>query len=306
MKITELLGIEYPIIQGAMAQISKHPLVSAVSEAGGLGVIASGGMTPEQLREEIRQVREVTDKPFGVNLMLMMGRVDELVEVIIEEKVKVVTTGAGTPKRFMPKFKEAGIIVIPVVPSVKLAKKMDELGVDALIAEGTEAGGHIGRIATMPLIPQIVDAVSIPVIAAGGIGDGRTMYAAFALGASAVQSGTVFLTSEECPIPDSYKQKVLEASETSAVVTGLRSGHMVRVIANEMTNEYLQKEFEGAPQEELDKLTDGSLNKAVYDGDVDRGSLMAGQISGMFTEIRTVKDIIESMYHDAMKVKVNL
>ena len=290
-KITELLNIDYPIFQGAMAQISTSSLVGAVSEAGGLGIIASGGMTAEQLTEEIRKTRAITNKPFAVNIMLMMDNCDEIVNVILDNHVNIITTGAGTPKKYMPRLKEAGVIVIPVVPSAKLAKKMEDIGADAVVAEGTEAGGHIGEVATMPLITAVTNAVSIPVIAAGGISDGRGLAAAVALGAEGVQMGTVYLASKECPIPNSFKEKVIESIETSTVVTGRKNGAPVRTIKNEMTQHYLELENKDVPREELEKLTMGSLRKAVVEGDVDNGSLMAGQILGNVSEIRSVEEI---------------
>ena len=259
MSITKLLQIKYPIFQGAMAQISHYQLAAAVSEAGGLGIIASGGMTGEQLREEIRELRKLTDKPFGVNIMLMMKNIKDIVTVIIEEKVPVVTTGAGTPKHIMPYLKEAGVKVIPVVASVKHAQKMQELGVDAVVAEGSEAGGHIGETNTMALIPQIVDAVDIPVIAAGGIADGRGLAAAFTLGAQGVQMGTVFLASDECPIAKAYKEAVLAATDTATAVTGRIAGAPVRCIRNEMTDHYIELEQKGTNREELEEITIGSL-----------------------------------------------
>ncbi|MEG0286689.1 MAG: DUF561 domain-containing protein [Vagococcus sp.] len=294
-KITDLLGIEYPIFQGAMAQISTSALAGAVSEAGGLGIIASGGMTAEKLREEIKKTREMTNKPFAVNVMLMMENCDEIVDVIIESNVKIITTGAGTPKKYMPKLKEAGVMVIPVVPSAKLAKKMEDLGVDAVVAEGTEAGGHIGEVATMPLIAAVTKAVSIPVLAAGGISDGRGLAAAFSLGAVGVQMGTVYLASKECPIPDSFKEKVIESVETSTVVTGRRNGAPVRTIRNTMTDHYIALENQDVPREELEKLTMGSLAKAVVEGDVENGSLMAGQILGNISSIRSVFEIHQAI-----------
>lgn len=294
-KITELLGIEYPIFQGAMAQISTSQLAGAVSEAGGLGIIASGGMSANQLREEIQKTRAITDKPFAVNVMLMMENCDEIVDVILESNVKIITTGAGTPKKYMPKLKEAGVIVVPVVPSAKLAKKMEDLGADAVVAEGTEAGGHIGEVATMPLIAAVTKAVSIPVVAAGGISDGRGLAAAFSLGAEGVQMGTVYLASKECPIPDSFKEKVIESIETSTVVTGRRNGAPVRTIRNAMTTHYIELENQDVPREELEKLTMGSLAKAVVEGDVENGSLMAGQILGNITSIRAVAQIHEDI-----------
>lgn len=299
MKLTDLLNIEYPVLQGAMAQISTAPLVAAVSKAGGLGIIASGGMSADQLRNEINEVRKVTDKPFGVNLMLMMPGIKELVEVIIEEKVPVVTTGAGTPKHVLPFLKEAGIKVIPVVPNANIAVKMEELGCDAVIVEGCEAGGHIGTVTTMVLVPQVVRSVSIPVIAAGGIAKGASMAAAMVLGASGVQSGTVFLATEECPIPDTYKEMVVNAKETSTVVTGNTTKSPVRSLANEMTLEYLEKENAGASKEELEKLTEGSLYKAAVLGDVNRGSMMSGQVAGLVDKVDTCKNVIENMVNDA-------
>ncbi|HFI0683061.1 TPA: DUF561 domain-containing protein [Streptococcus suis] len=292
MSIQSLLGIQYPIIQGAMAQISMAPLVAAVSQAGGLGVIASGGLTADQVRDQIRQVKAATDKPFAVNLMLMMHNIAEIVQVVIDEGVPIVTTGAGTPKHVMPHLKAAGIKVVPVVAAVKHAKKMEELGVDAIIAEGCEAGGHVGETNTMALIPQIVDAVNIPVIAAGGIADGRGIAAALALGAQGVQIGTLFLASQECPIPDSYKQAVIDADDTATVVTGRRNGAPVRCIANTMTQEYLALEDEKADRDQLEAITMGALGRAVRDGDVDTGSVMAGQIAGMIKEVKPVAGII--------------
>ena len=288
MSITKLLQIKYPIFQGAMAQISHYQLAAAVSEAGGLGIIASGGMTGEQLREEIRELRKLTDKPFGVNIMLMMKNIKDIVTVIIEEKVPVVTTGAGTPKHIMPYLKEAGVKVIPVVASVKHAQKMQELGVDAVVAEGSEAGGHIGDTNTMALIPQIVDAVDIPVIAAGGIADGRGLPAAFTLGA-------------QCPIADAYKEAVLAANDTATAVTGRIAGAPVRCIRNEMTDHYIELEQKGTNREELEEITIGSLSKAVYEGDTVHGSMMSGQIAGMVKEIKPCKEIIETIVAEAQE-----
>lgn len=306
MKLTELLSIEFPIIQGAMAQIAMAPLAAAVSKAGGLGIIASGGMTPDQLRDEIKQVRQLTDRPFGVNLMLMMEGVEALVQVVIEEKVPVLTTGAGTPKRFMPQFKEAGIKVIPVIPNAKIAMKMEAIGCDAVIAEGSEAGGHIGSVSTMVLVPQVVRSVSIPVIAAGGVANGSTMAAAFALGAIGVQCGTVFLATKESPIPDSYKQKVIEASETSTVITGASQNHPVRVLGNEMTQRYLEMEKAGTSTEELEAITAGSLYRAAKLGDVVTGSMMCGQSGGLVDEIKTVETVINELYENAKEIAKTL
>lgn len=306
MSICKLLGIDYPIFQGAMARIATADLAAAVSNAGGLGIIASGGMTADQLREEIRKCKAMTDKPFAVNLMLMMENCGELVDVLIEEGVKVVTTGAGTPKRFMPAFKENNVKVIPVVPSVKLAMKMEELGADAVVAEGTEAGGHVGETTTMCLVPQVVSAVNIPVIGAGGVGDGRSVAAMYALGAQGVQVGTLFLSAEECPVPLSFKQAVLEANDTATVVTGRRNGAPVRSIKNKMLTKFIELEERNAPREEIEAIALGSLSKAVYEGDVENGSVMAGQITGMVKEIRPVKQIIESLFSSAEELVSNL
>ena len=302
MIITNLLGIKYPIFQGAMAQIARHELVSAVSNAGALGILASGGVSPEELRKEIQQCKEFTDKPFAVNLMLMMPNIDEIINVVIEEGVKIVTTGAGTPRKFMPRLKEVGIKVIPVIPSVKAAVKMEELGCDAVVVEGMEAGGHVGTSTTMALLPQVTSAVNIPVIAAGGIADGRGMAAAYCLGASGVQMGTVFLASEECPVTDAYKNMILEAVDTSTTLTGEKFGAPVRSIKNELTKRYHELEEQSSTLMELEELTLGSLRRAVYDGDVENGSVMAGQIAGLVNEILPVKNIIEGVIKEARKV----
>ena len=302
MTITNLLGIKYSIFQGAMAQIARHELVSAVSNAGALGILASGGVSPEELRREIQQCKEFTDKPFAVNLMLMMPNIDEIIDVVLEEGVKIVTTGAGTPRKFMPRLKEAGIKVIPVIPSVKAAVKMEELGCDAVVVEGMEAGGHVGTSTTMALLPQVTSAVTIPVIAAGGIADGRGMAAAYCLGASGVQMGTVFLASEECPVTDAYKNMILEAVDTSTTLTGEKFGAPVRGIKNELTKKYHELEERSSTLMELEELTLGSLRRAVYDGDVENGSVMAGQIAGLVNEIRPVKNIIEDVIKEAREV----
>ncbi|HAA9306816.1 2-nitropropane dioxygenase [Listeria monocytogenes] len=306
MSLTEMLQIKYPILQGAMAQIATYELASAVSNAGGLGIIASGGMSADALREQIRLCKEKTTKPFAVNIMLMMPNCPELVDVIIEEDVRVVTTGAGTPKPFMEKFKAAGIKVIAVIPSVKIAQKMEEIGVDAVVAEGTEAGGHVGETTTMALVRQVVSAVNIPVIAAGGIADGHGMAAVYALGASGVQIGTLFLVAEECPVPASFKQAVLDATDTSTTVTGRRNGAPVRSIKNPMIQKYVELENENASRDKLEELTLGSLRKAVHEGDVENGSVMAGQICGMLTEIRSTSDIIENLMKESKQVVSNL
>ena len=302
MTITKLLGIKYPVFQGGMAQIARHELASAVSNAGGLGIIASGGMSIEQIREEIVNCKKHTDKPFAVNLMLMMHNIDEIIDVVIEEGVGIVTTGAGTPRKYMPKLKEAGIKVIPVIPSVKAAKKMEELGCDAVVVEGMEAGGHVGESTTMALLPQVTSAVNIPVIAAGGIADGRGVAAAYCLGASGVQMGTVFLATEECPVSENYKNAILEAVDTSTTLTGTKFGAPVRGIKNELTKRYHELEERSSTLMELEELTLGSLRKAAYEGDVENGSIMSGQIAGLVNEIRPVKDVIEGIFEEAQKV----
>lgn len=302
MAITKLLGIKYPVFQGAMAQIARYQLASAVSNAGGLGIIASGGMSPEQLREEIVNCKKHTDKPFAVNLMLMMHNIDEIIDVVIEEGVGIVTTGAGTPRKYMPRLKEAGIKVIPVIPSVKAAKKMEELGCDAVVVEGMEAGGHVGESTTMALLPQVTSAVNIPVIAAGGIADGRGVAAAYCLGASGVQMGTVFLATEECPVSENYKNAIIEAVDTSTTLTGTKFGAPVRGIKNELTKRYHELEEKSSTLMELEELTLGSLRKAAYEGDVENGSIMSGQIAGLVNEIRPVKDVIEGIFEEAQKV----
>ena len=302
MAITKLLGIKYPVFQGAMAQIARHELASAVSNAGGLGIIASGGMSIEQIREEIVNCKKHTDKPFAVNLMLMMHNIDEIIDVVIEEGVGIVTTGAGTPRKYMPKLKEAGIKVIPVIPSVKAAKKMEELGCDAVVVEGMEAGGHVGESTTMALLPQVTSAVNIPVIAAGGIADGRGVAAAYCLGASGVQMGTVFLATEECPVSENYKNAIIEAVDTSTTLTGTKFGAPVRGIKNELTKRYHELEEKSSTLMELEELTLGSLRKAAYEGDVENGSIMSGQIAGLVNEIRPVKDVIEGIFEEAQKV----
>lgn len=302
MSITKLLGIKYPIIQGGMAQIALAPLAAAVSNAGGLGIIGSGGFSGDRLREEIRKCRELTDKPFGVNIMLMAPNKQELAEIVVEEGVKVVTTGAGNPAPFMEMWKKAGIKVIPVIPSVKIAKKMEAIGADAIVAEGTEAGGHVGETTTMALVPQVVDAVNIPVIAAGGIADGRGIIAAYALGAQGVQVGTRFLATEECPTHDNFKKAVVECGDADTIVTGRSLGGPVRSIRNSMTVKFLELETRGASRDELEELSLGSLRRAVLDGDTETGSVMSGQISGLITKITTVEEAITSMFEEAKNV----
>ena len=293
--ICKLLNIKYPIFQGGMAWIGTAELASAVSNAGGLGIIGAGHMPPDLLRSARQQAKKWTDKPFGVNIMLMSPFVKEVMEVVIDERVAVVTTGAGNPAEYLPALKEVGTKVIPVVASVALAKRLVRSGVDAVIAEGTESGGHVGEITTMALIPQVVDAVDVPVIGAGGIGDSRGIMAAFALGASAVQMGSRFVVSEECIAHPNYKNLVLKAKDRSTVVTGRSTGHPVRVLANKMTREYAEMESHNASVEELEKFGAGRLNLATHKGDVENGSVMIGQISGMFHEIKPVATIIEEL-----------
>ena len=298
-RITELLGIEYPIIQGGMAWVAESHLAAAVSAAGGLGLIGGANAPAEVIRNYIREVKAVTDKPFGVNVMLMSPYADEVAKVIVEEGVKVVTTGAGNPEKYMEMWKAAGIKVIPVVASVALAKRMERYGADAVVAEGTESGGHIGEATTMTLVPQVVDAVSIPVIAAGGIGDGRGIAAAFMLGAEAVQMGTRFLVAKECTVHQNYKDRVLKAKDIDSTVTGRTHGHPVRCLRNQMTREYVKLENEGKSFEELEYLTLGTLRKAVQEGDVTNGTVMAGQIAGMVSKEETCKEMIDEMMAQA-------
>lgn len=301
-RITELLGIEYPIIQGGMAWVAESHLAAAVSAAGGLGLIGGANAPAEVIRNYIREVKAVTDKPFGVNVMLMSPYADEVAKVIVEEGVKVVTTGAGNPEKYMEMWKAAGIKVIPVVASVALAKRMERYGADAVVAEGTESGGHIGEATTMTLVPQVVDAVSIPVIAAGGIGDGRGIAAAFMLGAEAVQMGTRFLVAKECVVHQNYKDRVLKAKDIDSTVTGRTHGHPVRCLRNQMTREYIKLENEGKSFEELEYLTLGTLRKAVQEGDVNGGTVMAGQIAGMVSKEQTCQEMIEEMMEQAEKL----
>ncbi|MGL4372651.1 MAG: enoyl-[acyl-carrier-protein] reductase FabK [Turicibacter sp.] len=306
MSLTTLLNIKYPIIQGGMANISLANLVAAVSNSGGLGVIGSGSWDKEQLRAEIRKCKALTDKPFGVNLMLMNPHRDDLAEVVIEEKVAVVTTGAGSPGPYIEKWKEAGIKVIPVVPSVALAKRMARVGADAIIVEGTESGGHVGELTTMALVPQVVDAVDIPVIAAGGIADGRGTVAALALGACGVQIGKRFLTAHECGVHENYKNSLIKAKDTDTVVTGRSVGVPVRCIKNKMSREYVALEKKGVTAMELEHLTLGSLRKAVLEGDTQNGSVMAGQITGMLSKTESTQEIIEDIMNHATQVLENL
>ncbi|BCV21009.1 enoyl-[acyl-carrier-protein] reductase FabK [Moorella sp. Hama-1] len=303
--LCDLLGIIYPIIQGGMAWVATGELAAAVSAAGGLGIIGAGSAPPEVVRQEIRKVRERTDRPFGVNIYYMSPYVEELVDLVCAEKVPVVTTGAGNPGKHLPRFKEAGVKVIPVVASVALAKRLEHLGVDALVAEGMECGGHIGEIATMPLVPQIVDAVHIPVIAAGGFADGRGLAAALALGAVGVQMGTRFICATECTVHERYKKAVLKAGDRDAVVTGM-AGHYVRVLKNKLTRQFEELAARGATWEEMDRLGSGKLRAAVIDGDVEYGSVMAGQSAAMVREIKPAAAIIAEVMAEAEAVITRL
>ena len=295
-RVNELLGITYPIIQGGMAWVAEHHLAGAVSAAGGLGLIGAASAPAEWVRSEIRKVREMTDRPFGVNIMLMSPYAAEVAQVVAEEKVPVVTTGAGNPEPFMPMWKEAGVKVIPVIASVSLARRMERLGADAVVAEGCESGGHVGETTTMALVPQVVDVVeNIPVIAAGGIGDGRGIAAAFMLGARGVQLGTCFVATKEAQVHENYKQAIIKAKDIDTRVTGRTTGHPVRALRNQMTKEYLKKEAEGASFEELEAMTLGSLRKAVLEGDIRNGSMMAGQIAGLVKEELSCKDLIDKL-----------
>ena len=301
-RITDLLKTEYPIIQGGMAWVAEHNLAAAVSNAGGLGIIGAASAPAEVVREEIKKCKELTDKPFGVNVMLLNPNADDVAKIIIEEGVKVVTTGAGNPGKFMDAWKEAGVVVIPVVASTAMAIMMERAGADAVVAEGMESGGHIGVTTSFALIPQVVDAVSIPVIAAGGIADGRGMAAAFMLGAEGIQMGTRFVAARESIVHAAYKEKIVKAKDIDSVVTGTTTGHPVRCLKNRMTKEYVKLEREGADFMELEKLTLGSLRKAVIDGDVVNGTLMAGQIAGLIKSEESCADIISSISDEAEKL----
>lgn len=295
MKLNQILGTEFPIMQGGMAQVATGAFAAAVSNAGALGIIGTGAMNGEMMRKEIETAKSLTDKPFGVNLMMMNPDVEEMAQIIAEEKPSVVTTGAGNPGKYVKMWKEQGIKVIPVVSSVALAKRLEREGVDAIISEGTESGGHIGELTTMVLLPQVADAVSVPVIGAGGIASGRQMKAAEILGAVGVQIGTVLLGSEECPIHANYKNALIKAKDRATVVTGRSVGVPVRVLKNGMTRDYLELEQSGAGKMELEKFTLGALRRAVHEGDVDRGSLMAGQDASYIKEIRPLRVILEEM-----------
>lgn len=301
-RITKMLGIEHPIIQGGMAWVAEGKLAAGVSNAGGLGIIGAGAAPGEAVRAMIREAKSLTDKPFGVNVMLLSPSADDVAKVVIEEGVKVVTTGAGNPSKYLTAWKEAGIKVIPVVASATNARLMERMGCDAVIAEGCESGGHIGEISTMPLVPQVVDAVEIPVIAAGGIGDGRGVAAAFMLGAEGVQMGTRFLLADECQVHENYKAKVEKAKDVDAKVTGRSTGHPVRSLRNKMTNKYLKMEADGAGFEELEGLTVGALRKAVVEGDTDYGTVMAGQIAGLVNKRQSCKEIVEELMSEATEL----
>ena len=304
-RICELLGIKYPIFQGAMAWISNGELAGAVSRDGGLGIIAGGGMEPNLLRENIRKAKQITTNPIGVNLMLLRPDVAEQVDVCIEEGVKVITTGAGNPGPFVEKLKNAGVKIIPVIPTVKLAERMEKIGADAVIVEGTESGGHVGSITTMALLPQIVNAVKIPVIAAGGIASGKQFLAALSMGAEAIQCGTIFLTAKECLIHQNYKNAILKAKDRSTVTTGNFTGHPVRVIENKLAKEMLELEKKGASKEEIEELGKGSLKLAAVDGDADNGSIMSGQVAAMVNEERTTKEVLEYLMMD-LKIETDV
>ena len=298
-RVTELLGVEKPIIQGGMAWVAESHLAAAVSNAGGFGLIGAANAPAEVVRNYIREAKELTDRPFGVNIMLLSPFADDIARVVVEEGVAAVTTGAGNPEKYMAQWKEANIKVIPVVASEALAKRMERCGADAVVAEGTESGGHIGQATTMTLVPQVVDAVSIPVIAAGGIADGRGFAAAMMLGAEAVQMGTRFCVSDECVIHEKYKERILKAKDIDSEVTGRSHGHPVRGLRNKMTREYLKLEAEGASFEELEKLTLGGLRKAVVEGDTDHGSVLAGQIAGMVNRRQSCQEIIDEIMEQA-------
>ena len=297
-RLTELLGTEYPIIQGGMAWVAEHHLAAGVSEAGGLGLIGAASAPGEWVREQVRKAKALTGKPFGVNIMLMSPYADEVAKIVVEEGVQVVTTGAGSPEKYMSMWKEAGVKVIPVVASVALARRMERCGADAVVAEGMEAGGHIGESTTMALVPQVADAVEIPVVAAGGIADGRGIAAAFMLGAQGVQMGTCFVVTKESQVHENYKKCIIKAKDIDTRVTGRSTGHPVRAIRNQMTREYLRREQEGASFEELEKLTLGGLRKAVVEGDVVSGSVMSGQIAGLVKEELSCEELIQKLMRE--------
>lgn len=297
-RICEILGIKYPIFQGGMAWVSTYHLAAAVSEAGGIGIIAAGNADAEYVRNQIRSAKELTDKPFGVNVMLRSPFVEDVMKVILEEKVALITTGAGNPGKYVKALKEAGIKIFPVVPSVPLAKRLEQEGVDGLIAEGTESGGHVGELTTMCLVPQVVDAVNIPVLAAGGIADGRGMHAAFALGAEGIQMGTRFVCSKECWVHQNYKEAIIAAKDRDAVVTGRTTGHPIRCLKNKLTRQFDKLESSGASIEEIENLGKGGLRAAAVDGDIQNSSMMSGQIAGMINDIKSCKEIIQDIINE--------
>lgn len=300
--ICDILGIKYPIIQGGMAWVATAELAAAVSNAGGLGIIGAGNAPADYVRTEIQKVKKLTDKPFGVNVMLLSPFVDEVIDVVYEERVPVITTGAGNPSKYLERFKNIGTKIIPVVPAVALARKMEQEGVDAVIAEGTESGGHIGELTTMALVPQVVDAVNIPVIAAGGIADGRGLISALAFGAQGIQMGTIFICAAECTAHENYKKAIIKAGDRGTVATGRATGHPVRILKNKLAREFEKLEKANSGAEEYEKLGIGRLRAAVVDGDIDYGSVMAGQISGLVKEIKPAKDIIEDIMKEAYEV----
>ncbi len=306
MELNKILGTKYPLIQGAMANITTSEFAAAVANNGAMGIIATGGMNPDQVRQEIRKCKALTNKPFGLNLMLMNPAIDEIAEIVVEEGIKFVTTGAGNPEKYMPKWKENGVVVFPVVPSATLARRMEQAGADGIIAEGTESGGHVGELTTMALVPQVVAAVNLPVVAAGGVANGKQLLAVEILGAVGAQIGTCLLVSEECPIHENYKKAVLKAKDSDTVVTGRSSGVPVRVLKNQMTREYLKLEKEGADKHELEKFTLGSLRRAVFEGDTMRGSLMSGQVSGLLKEIKPLNTILENLMEEYEEAKQSI
>lgn len=301
-RFCKMVNIKYPIIQGAMAWIADASLAAAVSNAGGLGIIAGANAPIEYVRNEIKKAKELTDKPFGVNIMLLSNNADEIAKMVCEEGIKVVTTGAGSPGKYLEMWKQHGIIVIPVVPSVAIAKRMERYGADAIVAEGCEAGGHIGELTTMTLVPQVVDSVNIPVIAAGGIGDGRGIGAAFMLGAEGVQVGTRFLTAYECTVHQNYKDKILKAKDIDTVVTGRSTGHPVRGLRNQLSRQYQLLEKQNATLDQIEELGKGALPRAVKEGDMENGSIMSGQIAGLINKEQSCKDIILEMFGEAEKL----
>lgn len=304
-RVAAMLGLKYPIFQGAMAWISDYSLAAAVSNGGGLGIIAAGNAPADWVADQIRRARELTDRPFGVNIMLLSPHAEAVIDAVCRERVSLITTGAGNPGKYMARFKEAGVKVVPVIPSVALARRVAQAGADAVIAEGGESGGHVGELTTMALVPQVVDAVSIPVIAAGGIGDGRGMAAALCLGAEGVQMGTRFLTAHECTVHSAYKQKVIGAKDTDTVVTGRNTGHPVRVLKNKLARQFMQLESEGAAPEIMEALGSGKLALAAREGDIDQGSIMAGQIAGLMKQEQPAEEILRQVWDEARTVLEN-